>query len=191
MKKTCLILSTLVSALSLQAEVVSYDIDPTHSSVNFAVRHFVNDVNGSFGEFSGTVSVDKEDMSKSSTTAEIKTTSVNTNNAKRDKHLTKDDYFHADKHQLMTFKSTKWEKVDDKNYKVTGDLTLLGTTKPVTMDVEYLGTMDGVGHYEGLEIIGFKGGTEIKRSEWGLDSGGPIVGDDVKVSVSIQGHRKK
>ncbi|MBK1859054.1 YceI family protein [Cerasicoccus arenae] len=191
MKKAILFTLGLFSALSLSAETVTYDIDPAHSGVNFAVRHFVNDVNGSFGEFDGTVTVDTADMTKSSTKATIKTKSVDTNNGKRDGHLQTDDYFAVAKFPEMTFESTKWEKVSGDTYKVTGNLTILGVTKPVTMDVDFLGKVDGTGHYSGMEIIGFKGGTKIKRSEWGLDAGGPIVGDDVEISVSVQGHRKK
>lgn len=191
MKKATLLTLGIFAALSASAEKLTYEIDPNHSGVNFAVRHFFNDVNGSFGEFSGTVTLDTDDVTKSSTKASIQAKSVNTNNNKRDGHLQKDDYFNVAKFPTLEFESTEWEKIDDDTYKVTGNLTILGVSKPVTMEVDYLGKMDGTGHYEGLEIIGFKGATKIKRSDWGLDAGGPIVGDDVEITVSVQGHRKK
>lgn len=189
-KATTLLLLGALSAVSAFAEKATYDIDPNHSGVNFAVRHFVNDVNGSFGEFEGTVTFDKDKPSNSSAKATIKAKSVNTNNNKRDNHLQQDDYFHASKYPTLEFESTKWEKADDGKYKVTGNLTMLGVTKPVTLEVEHLGTMEGTGHMEGTEIIGFKGVGEIERSEWGLDAGGPVVGDDVEITISVQGHRK-
>ncbi|WP_269540384.1 YceI family protein [Cerasicoccus fimbriatus] len=191
MKKATLLLAGLFAAISVNAEQNTYEIDPNHSGVTFAVRHFVNDVNGSFGKFSGTVTVDTEDPTKNTAKATINTASVNTNNDKRDGHLLKDDYFNVSKFPEMTFETINWEKTDDEDkYEVTGNLTLLGVTKPVTLEVEYLGAMKGTGHYEGMEIIGFKGEGKIKRSEWGLDSGGPIVGDDVEIEISVQGHRK-
>jgi len=191
MKTTTIILSSLIATASAFAETVIYQIDPAHSSVTFEIRHFMNKVNGSFGEFSGEIHVDTDDMTQTKTKAEIKTTSVNTNNDKRDNHLQQDDYFHAARHPMMTFESISWENGDDENeYKVNGNLTILGVTKPVTLDVTYLGKQKGIGPYEGTEIIGFEGETQISRSDWGLDAGGPIVGDDVEIEISIQGHRK-
>lgn len=190
MKKITLFITGLLAATSLFAEQASYQIDTAHSGVNFAVRHFVNDVNGSFGDFTGTVAFDEANPANSSAKASIQAKSVNTNNDKRDGHLQQDDYFHVAKHPTLEFESTKWEKVGENKFKVTGNLTILGTTKPVTLDVEHLGTMQGEGRMAGTEIIGFKGTGNIKRSEWGLDAGGPIVGDEVEIIISVQGHRK-
>ncbi|WP_309399352.1 YceI family protein [Cerasicoccus maritimus] len=190
MKKATILITSLLTTLSVFAEQYTYKIDPNHSGVNFAVRHFVNDVNGSFGKFSGTVTVDTEDATKNSAKATINTASVDTNNDKRDSHLQKSDYFDVAKFPDMTFETTKWVKSGDKKYQVTGNLSLLGVTKPVMLDVEYLGAVEGSGHYKGMEIVGFKGTTKIDRTDWGLSAGGPIVGDDVEITISIQGHRK-
>jgi len=192
MKTTSILLTSLIATVAAHAEMVVYQIDPVHSSVNFKVRHFMNKVNGSFGSFQGEVHVDPETMTNSKAKAEIKTASVNTNNDKRDAHLQRDDYFSAGEFPVMTFETTAWKAGEGENeYEVTGNLTLLGVTKPVTLDVEYLGKQDGIGHYEGMEIIGFSAEGEIDRSEWGLDAGGPIVGNEVEIEISIQGHRKK
>ncbi|MGE9295518.1 MAG: YceI family protein [Puniceicoccales bacterium] len=192
MHKTTVILTSLFAAIGAQAETVVYEIDPNHSSITFAVRHHINKVKGSFGDFSGEIVVDQDDMTKSKAKADIKTKSVNTNNNKRDNHLQQDDYFNIAEYPVMSFETTSWKKDDDDDdYEVTGNLTILGVTKPVTLDVEYLGVQEGQGHYKGLEIIGFEGETEINRADWGLKSGGPIVGDKVDIELSIQGHRKK
>jgi len=191
MKKATIILLGLFTALSAFAEKLTYEIDSSHSSVNFTVRHYLNDLTGSFKNFEGTITVDTDDMTKSSTTATISAESINTDHDERDSHLRDRKYFNVAKFPSLTFESTKWEKISDKKYKVSGNLTMLGESKPVAMDVEYLGKMDGVGHNAGKEIIGFKGETVLDKSDWDLSVGGPIVGDEVKVAISIQGHRTK
>ncbi|WP_309384060.1 YceI family protein [Cerasicoccus frondis] len=190
MKKATLVLTGLFAALSVYAKSYTYQIDPNHSTVGFSVRHFVNDVNGTFGKFEGTVTYDADKPANSSAKATIKTDSVNTNNGKRDGHLQQDDYFNVAKYPDMSFETLEWKKVSADKFEVTGNLTLLAVTRPVTLEVQHLGTVEGTGHYEGMEIIGFKGTGTIKRSDWGLDAGGPIVGDDVSVTISVQGHRK-
>lgn len=187
---------TLLSGLAaLSAQPAhTYEIDPVHSGVSFKVRHFFNQVPGKFTDFQGSVTFDPGDPSHSQATAVIKPASVDTSNGKRDGHLKTEDFFNVDKHQTIEFTSTKWEpngknEAGQDTYKVTGDLTMLGQTKPVTLDVVYLGEMEGQGPYEGVMIAGWEATGEIDRTQWGLNGGQPVVSKDVKIELSIQGHR--
>ncbi|MBC2594048.1 YceI family protein [Ruficoccus amylovorans] len=175
-------------AVPAQAANTIFQIDPNHSEVSFKVRHFLNQVPGKFTEFTGEISVNDADMTKSTVNATIQAKSIDTSNTKRDDHLESADYFDIAKYATITFQSTKWVQTGADTYDVTGDLTMLGVTKPVVLKVKYLGQQEGVGHYQGLLINGWEATTEIKRSDWGLTAGGPVVGDDVSISLSIQGH---
>ncbi len=178
---------TLLSLPSLAADTI-FQIDPNHSEVGFKVRHFLNQIPGKFTQFTGEIHVNENDMTKNKVTATIETKSVDTGNTERDDHLQQGDYFDTSKYGVITFESTKWVQTGKDTYDVSGDLTMLGVTKPVTLKVTYLGQQEGVGPYQGVLINGWEATTELKRSEWGLDAGGPIVGDDVTVNLSIQGH---
>jgi polyisoprenoid-binding protein YceI len=189
---SALILS--ISALGLTAEqnesgnVETYKIDTVHSSVKFSIRHFVAKTTGSFGEFEGTIIVNKDDMTKSSVEAAIKIPTVDTNNEKRDAHLQEDDYFSAAKHPLMTFKSTKWMKTEmDGTFNVLGNLTMNGMTKPVTLEVELLGFGDGM---RGAYLSGWEATTTLNRTDWGINGGQPAVGEDVDVTINIEAIRQ-
>jgi len=167
-----------------------YEIDPVHSGINFKVRHFFNHVPGQFNEFTGTITFDPGgDAKMAKAKATIMPGSVDTNNAKRDEHLNTEDYFHVDQHNSIAFESTSWKKVDDNHYEVTGNLTMLGQTHPVTLDTKFLGEMAGQGPYEGVMVAGWEAVGTIDRTVWGLTSGTPIVGDDVEIELSIQGPR--
>lgn len=168
---------------SVQAAPTTWDIDASHSGVGFKIRHFVTKVPGSFSDFKGTIVFDDEDVSNMKAEATIKVASVNTNSKGRDDHLQRGDYFNAEQHPEITFTSTKWEKTGENTYKMTGDLTMLGVTKPVTLDVTFVGTAEGRG---GKKLAGFEGKGTIDRTEWGLTSGQPAVGKDVDIEISIE-----
>lgn len=196
MKNRFLIPSFIIAALTPLAAQPShtYEIDPVHSGVNFKVRHFFNQVPGKFTDFTGTIDFNEGDPAKSQATAMIKPASVDTSNDKRDGHLQEEDYFHVEKHDAIKFHSTAWEpngqtESGQAKYKVTGDLSMLGKTKPVTLDVVYLGEMEGQGPYEGVMVAGWEATGTIDRTEWGLTGGQPIVGNEVQIDLSIQGHR--
>src|SRR5712664_182755 len=128
----------IITALGLPAlsHGVMWDIDPAHTSAQFAVRHLmVSTVRGEFGKVGGTVNLDEQDLTKSSLEAIIDTASLNTRVEKRDQHLKSPDFLDVAKYSAMTFKSKKIEKVSDTKFKVTGDLTLHGVTKEVVLDV--------------------------------------------------------
>ncbi len=180
-------LSLLSSGLNA-ANVETYEIDTSHSSVKFSIRHFVAKTTGNFSEFEGTLTIDRDDLTKSSVQATIQIPSVDTDSAQRDKHLQEDDYFNAPTHPIMTFQSTKWEATADADeFKVTGDLTLRGVTKPVTLDVELLGFGDG---RQGAYLSGWEATTTLDRTEWGVSAGQPAVGSEVDVTINIEAVRK-
>ncbi len=186
---TVSIIASLTLASAVQAEVKTFTIDPNHSQVGFKVRHFFNQIPGSFTKFSGQILVDTNDMTQTKATATIQPASISTGNEDRDSHLQEDDYFDVTKFATITYESTKWEQTGKDTYKVTGNLTMLGTTKPVVLDVTYLGQQEGTGKYYADKLInGFSAKGKLDRSDWGLDSGGPVVGDEVEIELSIQGH---
>ncbi|MGZ0707984.1 YceI family protein [Coraliomargarita sp. W4R53] len=190
MKKTFLLLSAsiLASIVGHAAEVETYTIDSSHSSVKFSIRHFVAKTTGNFSEFEGTLSIDRADLTQSSIEASIQIPSVNTDSEKRDAHLQEDDYFNTSEHPLMTFKSTQWEATDDeKQFKVTGDLNFHGITKPVTLDVELLGFGDGP---RGAYLSGWEATATLDRTEWGVNGGQPAVGNDVDITINIEARRQ-
>ena len=183
-KALLLSLGLAISSLSASANVETYKIDPTHSSITFSIRHFVSKATGSFNQFGGIITVDRDDLSKSSVEAAINVPSVDTANAKRDAHLQKDDYFNAAQHPQITFKSSKWEATDNENiFKVTGNLLLLETTKEVILDVELLGFGPGK---KGAQLSGWEASTTIDRTEWGIHGGQPAVGAEVDITINIE-----
>src|SRR5262245_39067719 len=176
------------------ADPVTYQIDPSHSQVGFNVRHFFSRVPGRFNEFSGSVNYDDKDLSKSSVDVTIKTTSINTNNDRRDNHLRSPDFFAADSFPEITFKSTKVTPASEKNkFKVDGNLTIHGITRPVTLDATFLGA--GVVGKMGMRA-GWEATTTIDRKDyhvlWNrvLDQGGTMLGDDVVINLGVEGMKQ-
>lgn len=162
----------------------TYTVDPTHSAAEFKVRHLgVSSVSGRFNEFSGEVTLDGADESKNSVTFEIKTSSVDTGNEGRDKHLQNTDFFNVEKYPAMTFKSTSFKKKGENTYEVTGDFTLLGVTKPITVEVEQTGTGKNP---DGKDLIGFETNFRIKRSEYGMTYSPTMIGDEVRIAVMVE-----
>ncbi|MDX6766626.1 MAG: YceI family protein [Candidatus Methylacidiphilales bacterium] len=182
---SALILLPLLLVSPAVAAPQVFKIDPVHSSVGFKIRHLgISWVTGSFKEFEGQVSFDPEKPEASSVVVTVQAASVDTGSAKRDAHLKKPELFNVEKFPTLSFKSTKVEKTGDNTYKVTGDFTLLGTTKPLT--VEFTGT-DEVKGMQGETRRGGETTFVIKRSDFGMNySIGPI-GDDVQVSLAFSG----
>jgi polyisoprenoid-binding protein YceI len=164
----------------------TYTLDKSHSTVGFVVRHLmVSKVRGSFGDFEGTIVVGEE-PSQSSVTATIRTATVDTRDEQRDGHLKSPDFFDVEKFPAMTFTSTKVVPVRGSDWKVEGDLTIRGVTKPVVLDVEFNGA--GGDPYGGKRF-GFSATTEIDRDEFGmtfnmaLETGGVMVSKNVKIEI--------
>lgn len=172
----------LVPALAAAA-VDKYKLDPAHTEVGFTVRHFVSKVAGRFNQFDGDVAIDPKDHTTLTFSAKIQTASIDTNNERRDGHLRSGDFFDAEKHPEISFQSKKVEKNGDK-LKVTGDLTMRGVTKEITLDVAVLGF---AGNKAGFEATG-----TLNRKDWGvlwnktLDQGGTMLSDEVDLVVRVE-----
>lgn len=181
------VLAALAPARPIQA-AETYDIDPAHSSVVFFVRHMgVSNAWGRFNEFSGTMTIDEADPSKSGISLEVKAASIDTNNEKRDDHLRSGDYFDAKQFPSIVFKSTAVRPAEGREdtFEVTGDLTLHGVTKTVTVPFAFFGT--GTHALSQKPIAGGEATFTIKRSEFGMTKHLPnIVGDDVTIIVSVE-----
>lgn len=166
-----------------------YTIDPAHTTIGFTARHaMVTNVKGKFLDFSGSLHLDGADPAASTASLDITMDSIDTGSADRDGHLKSSDFFKTDEFPNMTFRSTKAEATGGDDYRITGDLTILGTTRPLTIDLEFNGAAkDPFGN----ERVGFEGKAEIKRSEWGLtwnaalETGGVLVSDKIKLSFDI------
>lgn len=173
----------------LAALTGEYAIDPSHTSIGFVARHaMVTNVKGSFTDVAGTLHLDGTDPAASTASIDVKMESIDTGSADRDGHLKSADFFKIDECPEMTFRSTKAEALGGDDYRVTGDLTILGTTKPLSIDLEFNGSAtDPFGN----ERIGFEGKAEILRSEWGLtwnaalETGGVLVSDKIKLNFDI------
>lgn len=168
----------------------NWNLDTVHSTIGFTVRHLmVSKVRGYFTKWSGSAKFDPENPTASSVEASIDVASIDTREAQRDGHLKSGDFFDVEKHPKMTFKSTKVEKASGDHYKLTGDLTIRGVTKPVTLDVEYAGTTK---HPQFGERAGFSAKTSIDRKDFGmtfnqaLDTGGVLLSDKVDIELEIQ-----
>jgi len=168
-------------------EAETYTIDTVHSAVDFRVRHMVGRTKGRFGDFAGTVLYDAAMPEKTKISGTIQTTSINTDNDKRDGHLRTEDFFFVEMHPTITFESTKVDKKSDKLLHVTGNLTMRGVTKEVMLPVEILGT--GVHPMNQKQQIGLATEITLKRSEFGVnhwtDTAG-VVGDEVKIEILIE-----
>ncbi|MEW2078882.1 YceI family protein [Streptomyces sp. NPDC012403] len=178
----------------LAALTGEYTIDPAHSTFGFVARHaMVTNVKGSFQDFTGTLHLDGTDPSKSTATIDVVMDSIETGNADRDGHLKSADFFKTDEFPTMTFRTTEAEALGGDDYRITGDLTILGTTRPLSIDLEFNGAAkDPFGN----ERVGFEGKAEILRSEWGLtwnaalETGGVLVSDKIKLNFDISAIRQ-
>lgn len=184
-----LLVAALAAALAsaASAAVETYKIDPVHSSVAFSIRHFVSKVPGRFTKFSGTIVVDRDNLENSSVSAVIDVGSVTTDNDKRDAHLKTPDFFDAATYTTITFKSKSWKKTGDGTFDVTGDLTIKGVTKEVVLGVSLLGFGPGP---RGATLSGWEASTALKKSDYGVNGPamlGKALGDDVAVSISVEG----
>lgn len=176
------------------AQAVEYQIDPVHSSAHFSVRHLmVSNVRGEFAKVTGKVVYDPKNLKASSVEATIDTTSINTHEPKRDDHLKSPDFFDVAKFPTLTFKSKRVEKGGKGKLRVTGDLTIRGVTREVVLDVE--GPMPEVKMGPNLKS-GASASTTVNRKDFGLvwnralESGGVVVGDEVKITLEIEMGRK-
>ena len=189
-----LLVSVCALAILLLAPPASgseWEIDASHSSAQFAVRHFmVSTVRGTFGTLSGAVNLDEQDITQSSVTAEIDVASIDTREAKRDEHLRGTDFFDVEKHPTMRFVSKKVEQIDATRYTVTGDLTLRGVTRQVAFAVE--GSSTPITDPWGNLRLGGVATATIDRTEFGLsynrllEAGGVTIGEEVSITIDFE-----
>jgi polyisoprenoid-binding protein YceI len=174
--------------------VRTFAIDQAHSEAIFQVRHLVTKVRGRFTDLGGTIAFDEAAPERSTVAFTIQAASIDTGTPDRDAHLRSEDFFHAEKHPAITFLSTSIRALGGDAYEVTGDLTMRGVTRRISMPVTYLGKAKDPW---GNEKIGFEAETALNRKDFGLtwnaalETGGFLVGDEVKISVSIQAAAQK
>lgn len=161
----------------------TYSVDPAHSQVNWQVNHFgFNDYFGLFGDIQGTLQIDPANLSASKVDVTIPIASVVTSSQGLTDHLKTADFFDTAKHQNARFVSTN-VMVDGQKATIKGDLTMLGVTKPVELETRFEGA--GTNPMSKKATIGFHAAATIKRSDWGMTKYVPLVGDDVKLRISV------
>jgi len=196
MRKICgLIAVLMLGAATMAAQASSWTIDPSHSEADFAVKHMgISTVHGSFRGVSGVVRFEAGNSAVWSVDATIDTNSVDTGVAARDKSVRSSDFLDVAKYPTMTFKSTG-VKTENSSYLVTGNLTLHGVTKPVTLTLESPGN-DQIGMDAKSVHRGFTATTTINRKDFGvtwngkLKSGEAVVGDQIKIELNIEAVRQ-
>jgi len=188
------VLAAALAAASPALAADTYTFDKAHTTVGFQVRHVVTNVGGKFTDFAGTIQVDRAKPESSSVEFTIQAASIDTNEPKRDDHLRSPDFFDVAKYPTLTFKSTSIKASGKDSWLVAGDLTMHGVTKQVTLPVTFLG--EGKDPW-GNEKMGFETSVTLNRKDYGLDwnanlqSGGFLVGDEVKVQVSVEANKVK
>ena len=168
-----------------------WNIDTAHSGVNFTIRYLmVSKVHGRFGNFSGSLDLDVDDITRSVVEASIDTSSIDTGAPQRDAHLRGPDFFDAEMFPAIRFRSTRIEKGEDNRYRVIGALFMRGVTRQITLDVEYGGRAKDPW---GKERVGFFARVALDRKDFGLvwnqtlETGGVLVGDRVDIELDVQG----
>lgn len=184
----------LAATLALPALAAEWALDAAHTEIGFSVRHMmVTDMQGAFDKYTGTIVVDDKDPTKGEVNLEIDVASINTKNEKRDGHLKAADFFNVANHPKMTFKSSKIAKGAKANtYKVTGDLTIRGISKPVVLAVEMSDEWTDPKEWGGNVHRGAKATAKINRQDFGLtwqtklDKGGVVAGDEVTILINAE-----
>lgn len=193
MKRSPLVVLFLLSFASI-ASAETWTVDKAHSDVGFKVRHLVSNATGTFRDFDGVFELDRARPTASKVEFSIKTASIDTAVADRDKHLRGEDFFDAEKHPEITFRSTKIRAKGKDRYLVEGLLTMRGVTRAVELPVDFLGFVKDPW---GNEKAGFETSVTINRKDFGivwnkaLDNGGALLADDVKVTINLELAPKK
>ncbi|HXD16980.1 MAG TPA: YceI family protein [Vicinamibacterales bacterium] len=170
-------------------KTTTYSIDKAHSEATFQVRHLLTKVRGRFSDFEGTIEYDELNPERSLVTVTIQAAGIDTNERDRDAHLRSADFFDVEQFPTLTFRGTTIARKGDQRFDVTGDLTMHGVTRPVTFDVTFLGKAKDPW---GNERIAFEADAAVNRKDFGLnwnaalETGGFLVGDEVKISLSVQ-----
>jgi polyisoprenoid-binding protein YceI len=192
--RTLLVTALVATPLAAQNAPETWAVDKSHSRASFKVRHLMANFTGEFRDLDGTIHIDRAKPENSSVEFTIQTASISTGNDNRDNHLKSPDFFDAAKYPTITFKSTSIKPKSKNEFDVTGDFTMHGVTKRITVPVEFLGFGKGP---RGGETAGFSIATVLNRKDYGvewnrtLDEGGLLLGDDVKVSIELEVNKKQ
>jgi polyisoprenoid-binding protein YceI len=191
MKKAAI---SLISGVALLLPVTfanaadTFDVDPSHTYPYFEVNHLgFSTLRGRFNETSGTFTLDMKNKT-GSVDIVVKVASIDTAHEKRDKHLRSPDFFNAAEFPNMTFKSKKVTINDDKTAKVDGEVTIMGVTKPLTLDVKSINC--GTHPFNKKEVCGFDAEAKLKRSDFGMNYGLPGIGDEITLLIEMEGFKK-
>lgn len=188
-------MTTAATSTTQETLTGDYTLDLAHTRIGFSARHaMVTKVRGQFNEFNGSVVLDAETPENSKVEITIKAASVDTRNADRDAHLRSNDFFAMEEYPEITFRSTRVEQASENEYYVTGDLTIRGITKPVTVNFQLNGSaVDPWGNFR----VGFEGQTTINRKDWGvsfnaaMEAGGVLVSDKVNLEFEVEAVKVK
>lgn len=194
MRKQVSLLALAAFLTATVAGAEEYGFDKAHSHIGFSIRHIFVPVLGEFKDYDGSFTFDPKNPSKDKIEVTIQADSISTDNEMRDHDLRSDHFFNVEKYPTITFKSRKVDADGKDQYKVTGDLTIHGVTKPVVLDVSYMGS----GKMMGSDLVGFTASTTIDRRDFGLtwgqdkltDAGKVMVGDQVAITLDISGMDK-
>ncbi len=179
----------MTTATTADTTTRTLQIDRAHSQVEFQVRHLLSRVRGRFTDFAGTIQFDPATPGRSSVSFSVQTASIDTNQPDRDTHLRSDDFFAVEKYPSLTFASTRIVARGPEQFEVAGELTIRGITRSVVLPVAYLGAAKDPW---GNEKLAFETEITLDRKEYGLtwntalEAGGFLVGDDVRVTISLQ-----
>lgn len=190
MKKIAITLAVIISNSILFAQTTKWGYDASHAKVGFSISHFgISETEGKFTKFDGTVLSDKPDFSDAMFEFNIVVSSINTEDAQRDTHLKSADFFDVAKFPSITFKSKSFKPLGKNKYKLTGDFTMHGVTKEITLDVIYKGTV--IDPYKNTKA-GFKVSGELDRTQYDLvwngvlAAGGLLVGNMVMLDINME-----
>ncbi|HWO57868.1 MAG TPA: YceI family protein [bacterium] len=190
MLKRLALIAVMVTGMAVSVQAENYVFDRAHSYIGFAVTHFgLSRVKGNFSDFNGTINYDPANPAKSMVEVTVQAASIDTKAESRDKHLKSPDFFAVDSFPTLTFKSTSITPKNEKSFEVTGDLTMRGVTKPVTLNVELVGAMEDpmMG-----KRLGFTASGRINRQDFGvawnktLDAGGLVVSNEVDLVLEVE-----
>lgn len=185
-----LLITSMFAATPAFAAAEKYTIDPSHTYVLFSINHLgFSDTVGRFDDTSGTLMLDHDAPEKSTVSASIKVASINTVSKDLNEHLQKPDWFDAAKYPEMKFVSTSVKLTGKDTADITGDLTLHGVTKPVTLKAK----LNKADYFQMMNawVAGFNAETTIKRSDFGMAAYVPMVSDEVKITISTEFHNKE
>ena len=193
--KSLALAAALLTSTSVFAAQETFTSDKSHSEASFKVRHLMSSVRGHFNDYDAVINVDRANLAKSTVEFKINANSIDTGHGDRDKHLNSEDFFFTEKYPTITFKSTAIAKTKKKDvYNVTGDFTMRGVTRRLTLPVTFLGF--GKDPW-GNERAGFELETKLNRKDFGinwnkaLDNGGVLLSEDVVVNISLETIKKK